>query len=70
MPEITPYLKKFANFTKQMKDLVKQCQDKRKQSVDRSWREGPQYSPGDYVWVVELHLFRKVGQKRQSKFSP
>lgn len=30
VPEITPYVKTFANFTKQMKDFVKQRQDKKK----------------------------------------
>lgn len=62
MPEIILYLKIFSNFTEQVKDLIEQSQDRRKQFADKSQREGLQYYYGDHV-RAELHPVSKTGQK-------
>jgi len=67
--EITPYLRKFANISKEVKDIVEQKQDQRKKYADQERRISPQYAPGDRVWV-NLHTHSNKAKKITSKFAP
>ncbi|KAF8784452.1 Transposon Ty3-I Gag-Pol polyprotein like [Argiope bruennichi] len=66
--EITPYLKRFARLTAEIKDHVEQKQDKRKAYYNRRLRQ-VFYKPGDLVWVT-LHPVSKSQNKKSRKFMP
>ncbi|GFT27340.1 protein NYNRIN [Trichonephila clavipes] len=51
VPEITPYLKRFANSILDVKDRVEQKQYCQKENFDRR-RRRKYYKPGDKVWVI------------------
>ena len=69
VPEITPYLRRFAKTSKEIKDIVETKQDQRKKYADRKRRSGYQFSPGDRVWV-NLHPVSKASQSKTAKFMP
>lgn len=62
MAEITSYLKNVANLTNQVKKLVEQRPDRRKQCANKSRSLGLQYSPGDHVWI-EFHPVKWMVRK-------
>ncbi|GBM01089.1 hypothetical protein AVEN_136640-1 [Araneus ventricosus] len=66
--EITPYLKRFARLSAEIKDHVEQKQDKRKTYYDRRRRQAF-YKSGDEVWVT-LHPISKSQNKKSRKFMP
>ncbi|GFU02851.1 transposon Ty3-I Gag-Pol polyprotein [Trichonephila clavipes] len=49
--EITPYLKRFATITKDIRERIETKQDQRKKQYDKN-RRPVYYSPGDKVWVT------------------
>ncbi|GFY17376.1 hypothetical protein TNCV_657891 [Trichonephila clavipes] len=51
--EITPYLKRFATITEDIRERIETKQDQRKKQYDKN-RRPVYYSPGDKVWVT-LH---------------
>ncbi|GBO32371.1 hypothetical protein AVEN_22761-1 [Araneus ventricosus] len=66
--EITPYLKRFARLTAEIKDHVEQKQDELKTYYDRRRRQ-VFYKSGDQVWVT-LHPISKSQNKESRKFMP
>ncbi|GFW43502.1 retrovirus-related Pol polyprotein from transposon 412 [Trichonephila clavipes] len=66
VPEITPYLKRFANSILNVKDRVEQKQDCQKENFDRR-RRRKYYKPGDKVWVT-IHPISLNNRSR--KFMP
>lgn len=66
VPEITPYLKRFANSILDVKDRVEQKQDRQKENFDRRRRQ-KYYKPGDKVWVT-IHPISRNNRSR--KFMP
>ncbi|KAF8763666.1 ALK tyrosine kinase receptor like protein [Argiope bruennichi] len=64
--EITPYLKRFAHLTAEIKDHVEQKQGKRKTYYDRRRRQ-VFYKQGDLVWVT-LNPVCKSQNKKSRKF--
>lgn len=68
VPEITPYLKRFATITKDLRERIERKQDQRKQQYDKH-RRRMYYSPGDKVWVT-LHPISSAKNKKTSKFMP
>ena len=67
--EITPYLKNFVEMTKQVKDVVERKQDDRKRYADKNRKAGPQFNPGDKVWV-ERHSASNSAKNKTAKFMP
>ncbi|GFV84073.1 uncharacterized protein TNCV_3037351 [Trichonephila clavipes] len=57
-PEINPYLKKFAKFSTQIRELVEEQQDSRKFYADEKRKAAPTYQPGEHVFVAS-HPQRK-----------
>ncbi|GFU98655.1 integrase catalytic domain-containing protein [Trichonephila clavipes] len=51
VPEITPYLKKFAKFSTQIREVVEEQQDSRKFYADKKRKAAPTYQPGEHVFV-------------------
>ncbi|GFV96787.1 transposon Tf2-8 polyprotein [Trichonephila clavipes] len=49
--EITPYLKRFATITEDIRERIETKQDQRKKQYDKN-RRPVYYSPGDNVWVT------------------
>ncbi|GFX58698.1 transposon Tf2-9 polyprotein [Trichonephila clavipes] len=66
VPEITPYLKRFANSILDVKNRVQQKQDCQKENFDRR-RRRKYYKPGDKVWVT-IHPISRNNRSR--KFMP
>ncbi|GFW69719.1 transposon Tf2-9 polyprotein [Trichonephila clavipes] len=66
IPEITPYLKRFANSILDVKDRVEQKQDCQKENFDRR-RQRKYYKHGDNVWVA-IHPISRNNRSR--KFMP
>ncbi|GFX86103.1 transposon Tf2-9 polyprotein [Trichonephila clavipes] len=66
VPEITPYLKRFANSILDVKDRVEQKQDCQKENFDRR-RRRKYYKLGDKVWVT-IHPISRNNRSR--KFMP
>ncbi|GFS54556.1 retrovirus-related Pol polyprotein from transposon 412 [Trichonephila clavipes] len=66
VPEITPYLKRFANSFLDVKDRVEQKQDCQKENFDRR-RRRKYYKLGDKVWVT-IHPISRNNRSR--KFMP
>ncbi|GFS59587.1 integrase catalytic domain-containing protein [Trichonephila clavipes] len=54
VPEITPYLKRLARISSEVRERIEEKQDQRKTFYDKRHRPGPLYHPGDKVWVT-LH---------------
>ena len=54
--EITPYLKKFAKFSKQVKEHMEILQDKTKKQADKKFQKALHLNIGDKTWVnVQPH---------------
>ncbi|GFW37506.1 retrovirus-related Pol polyprotein from transposon 412 [Trichonephila clavipes] len=66
--EITPYLKRFATITEDIRERIGTKQDQRKKQYDKN-RRPVYYSPGDKVWVT-LHPISSAKNKKTSKFMP
>ncbi|GFU26336.1 gag-Pol polyprotein [Trichonephila clavipes] len=66
--EITPYLKRFATITEDIRERIETKQDQRKKQYDKN-RRPVYYSPGDKVWVT-LHPISSTKNKKTSKFMP
>ncbi|GFV84624.1 integrase catalytic domain-containing protein [Trichonephila clavipes] len=52
VPEITPYLKRLARISFEVRERIEEKQDQRKNFYDKRHRPGPLYHPGDKVWVT------------------
>ncbi|GFS82415.1 transposon Ty3-I Gag-Pol polyprotein [Trichonephila clavipes] len=66
--EITPYVKRFATITEDIRERIETKQDQRKKQYDKN-RRPVYYSPGDKVWVT-LHPISSAKNKKTSKFMP
>ncbi|GFS96199.1 integrase catalytic domain-containing protein [Trichonephila clavipes] len=69
VPEITPYLKKFAKFSTQIREVVEEQQDSRKFYADKKRKAAPTYQPGEHVFVVS-HPLSNAAQGRSAKLMP
>ncbi|GFV33851.1 uncharacterized protein TNCV_1820381 [Trichonephila clavipes] len=69
VPEITPYLKKFATFSTQIREVVEEQQDSRKFYADKKRRAAPTYQPGEHVFVASHPLSNAV-QGKSAKLMP
>ncbi|KAI5638414.1 hypothetical protein NE865_09048 [Phthorimaea operculella] len=69
IPEITPKLMKLADNLLKARELNEKKEERRKQTVDESRRERPEYKPGDMV-LVALHPISKASQGITAKFAP
>ncbi|GFT05896.1 integrase catalytic domain-containing protein [Trichonephila clavipes] len=67
--EITPYLKKLARISSEVRERIEEKQDQRKTFYDKRHRPGPLYHPGDKVWVT-LHPLSNAAHKNTAKFMP
>ncbi|KAF8795401.1 Gag-Pol polyprotein-like protein [Argiope bruennichi] len=68
VPEITPYLKRFANFMNELRERIEMKQDRRETYYDKN-RKQVFYSPGDKVWVTSYPISNKF-KRKTSKFVP
>ncbi|GFX34135.1 retrovirus-related Pol polyprotein from transposon 412 [Trichonephila clavipes] len=62
VPEITPYLKKFAKFSTQIREVVEEQQDSRKFYADKKRKAAPTYQPGEHVFVASHPLSKEEVQ--------
>ncbi|GFX85367.1 hypothetical protein TNCV_4731841 [Trichonephila clavipes] len=69
VPEITPYLKKFAKFSTQIREVVEEQQDSRKFYADKKRKAAPTYQPGEHVFVAS-HPLSNSAQERSAKLMP
>ncbi|GFT67925.1 hypothetical protein TNCV_2286551 [Trichonephila clavipes] len=69
VPEITPYLKKFAKFSTQIREVVEEQQDSRKFYADKKRKTAPTYQPGEHVFVAS-HPLSNAAQGRSEKLMP
>ncbi|GFW89596.1 tyrosine-protein kinase CSK [Trichonephila clavipes] len=69
VPEITPYLKKFAKFSTQIREVVEEQQDSRKFYADKKRKTAPTYQPGEHVFVVS-HPLSNAAQGRSAQLMP
>ncbi|GFY17299.1 integrase catalytic domain-containing protein [Trichonephila clavipes] len=69
VPEITPYLKRLARISSEVRERIEEKQDQRKTFYDKRHRPGPLYRPGDKVWVT-LHPLSNAAHKKTAKFMP
>ncbi|GFX78911.1 retrovirus-related Pol polyprotein from transposon 412 [Trichonephila clavipes] len=69
VPEITPYLKKFAKFSTQIREAVEVQQDSRKFYADKKKKAAPVYQPGEHVFVAS-HPLSNAAQGRSAKLMP
>ncbi|GFX31308.1 transposon Tf2-8 polyprotein [Trichonephila clavipes] len=69
VPEITPYLKKFAKFSTQIREVVEEQQDSRKFYADKKRKAAPTYQPGEHVFVAS-HPLSNAAQGRSAKLMP
>ncbi|GFS99640.1 transposon Tf2-6 polyprotein [Trichonephila clavipes] len=67
VPEITPYLKRLARISSEVRERIEEKQDQRKTFYDKRHRPGPLYHPGDKVWVT-LHPLSNAAHKKTAKF--
>ncbi|GFV48430.1 retrovirus-related Pol polyprotein from transposon 412 [Trichonephila clavipes] len=67
--EITPYLKKFAKFSTQIREVVEEQQDSRKFYADKKRKTAPTYQPGEHVFVAS-HPLSNAPQGRSAKLMP
>ncbi|GFV81899.1 uncharacterized protein TNCV_1057861 [Trichonephila clavipes] len=56
VPEITPYLKKFAKFSTQIREVVEEQQDSRKFYADKKRKTALTYQSGEHVFVASHPL--------------
>ncbi|GFX57553.1 retrovirus-related Pol polyprotein from transposon 412 [Trichonephila clavipes] len=69
VPEITPYLKKFAKSSTQIREVVEEQQDSRKFYADKKRKVAPTYQPGEHVFVAS-HPLSNAAQGRSAKLMP
>ncbi|GFW99515.1 uncharacterized protein TNCV_3417481 [Trichonephila clavipes] len=69
VPEITPYLKKFAKCSTQIREVVEEQQDSRKTYADKKRKAAPSYQPGEHVFVASNPL-SNAAQGRSAKLMP
>ncbi|GFV62307.1 integrase catalytic domain-containing protein [Trichonephila clavipes] len=69
IPEITPYLKRFARISSEIRERIEEKQDQRKTFYDKRHRPDPLYHPRDKVWLT-LHPLSNAAQKKTVKFMP
>ncbi|GFX94768.1 integrase catalytic domain-containing protein [Trichonephila clavipes] len=69
VPEITPYLKKFAKFSTQIREVVEEQQDSRKFYADKKRKAAPTYQPGEHVFVAS-HPLSNAAEGRSAKLMP
>ncbi|GFW41769.1 integrase catalytic domain-containing protein [Trichonephila clavipes] len=69
VPEITPYLKRLARISSEVRERIEEKQDQRKTFYDKRHRPGSLYHPGDKVWVT-LHHLSNAAHKKTAKFNP
>ncbi|GFU98489.1 uncharacterized protein TNCV_3653201 [Trichonephila clavipes] len=69
VPEITPYLKKFAKFSTQIREMVEEQQNSRKFYADKKRKAAPTYQPGEHVFVAS-HPLSNAAQGRSAKLMP
>ncbi|GFX70197.1 retrovirus-related Pol polyprotein from transposon 412 [Trichonephila clavipes] len=69
VPEITPYLKKFAKFSTQIREVVEEQLDSRKFYADKKRKTAPTYQPGEHVFVAS-HPLSNAAQGRSAKLMP
>ncbi|GFT20279.1 integrase catalytic domain-containing protein [Trichonephila clavipes] len=69
VPEITPYLKKFAKFSTQMREVVEEQQDSWKFYADKKRKADPTYQPGEHVFVAS-HPLSNAAQGRSANLMP
>ncbi|GFY19397.1 hypothetical protein TNCV_4127841 [Trichonephila clavipes] len=69
VPEVTPYLKKFAKFSTQIREVVEEQRDSRKFYADKKRKAAPTYQPGEYVFVAS-HPLSNAAQGRSAKLMP
>ncbi|GFW28333.1 transposon Tf2-11 polyprotein [Trichonephila clavipes] len=69
VPEITLYLKKFAKFSTQNREVVEEQQDSRKFYADKKRKAVPTYQPGEHVFVAS-HPLSNAAQGRSAKLMP
>ncbi|GFW03361.1 integrase catalytic domain-containing protein [Trichonephila clavipes] len=66
VPEITPYLKKFAKFSTQIREVVEEQKDSRKLHADKKRKAAPTYQPGEDVFVAS-HPLSNVAQGKSGR---
>ncbi|GFV13292.1 integrase catalytic domain-containing protein [Trichonephila clavipes] len=69
VPDITPYLKKFAKFSTQIREVVEEQQDSRKFYANKKRKAAPTYQPGEHVFVAS-HPLSNAAQGRSAKLMP
>ncbi|GFX53074.1 hypothetical protein TNCV_1655331 [Trichonephila clavipes] len=69
VPEITTYLKKFAKFSTQIREVVEEQQDSKKFYADKKRKTAPTYQPGEHVFVAS-HPLSNAAQRRSAKLMP
>ncbi|GFX45426.1 retrovirus-related Pol polyprotein from transposon 412 [Trichonephila clavipes] len=69
VPEITPYLKKFAKFSNQIREVFEEQQDSRKFYADKKRKASPTYQPGEHVFVAS-HPLSNAAQGRSAQLMP
>ncbi|GFV88063.1 uncharacterized protein TNCV_3242131 [Trichonephila clavipes] len=69
VPEITPYLKKFAKFSTQIREVVEEQQDSRKFYAYKKRKTAPAYQPGEHVFVAS-HPLSNAAQGSSAKLMP
>ncbi|GFT39939.1 retrovirus-related Pol polyprotein from transposon 297 [Trichonephila clavipes] len=69
VPEITPYLKRLARISSEVRERIEEKQDQRKTFYDKRHSPGPLYPSGDKVWVT-LHPLSNAAHKKTAKFMP
>ncbi|GFT02238.1 integrase catalytic domain-containing protein [Trichonephila clavipes] len=69
VPEITPYLKRLARISSEVRERIEEKQDQQKTFYDKRHRPGPLYHPCDKVWVT-LHPLSNAAHKMTAKFMP
>ncbi|GFW60485.1 hypothetical protein TNCV_943521 [Trichonephila clavipes] len=69
VPDITPYLKKFAKFSTQTREVVEEQQDSRKFYADKKRKAAPTYQPGEQIFVAS-HPLSNAAQGRSAKLMP
>ncbi|GFW72032.1 piggyBac transposable element-derived protein 4 [Trichonephila clavipes] len=66
VPEISPYLKKFAKFSTQIREVVEEQHDSRKFYADKMRKAAPTYQPGEHVFVAS-HPLSNAAQESSAK---
>lgn len=69
VPEITPWVKKFAKFTKKVRDQIEERQNRHKHFADRNFSNPPLLKQGNRVWVT-VHSVSNSNKICTSTFMP